>query len=598
MDDQHNLIDYYEGVLQTVALHLIDKHKAETVNPSEYDTKQFSGSFKVKQGNHMIILSIPYHFPDEFPTILIPQPYFSNIYPIPHLNKHQVLCTFDPVESHPNAENPVGVIDEVIKRAFYLINSGVKGLNSSDYLDEFESYWWQEASSRILTLIDFPKEPQEMYLISFSHPTWDASLLATNSLFDGIQWLKQAGATTDGEYRKALYLPLLSIGQPPFPATNGELIQRLRTTSPEALKPLITFLDRNPRHSTVLFSIPSSKGNILGAWEHNEAQKIKLNAHKSKRITQKGLKGFRAGHKNAFLELQRDFRDVSISTHMIVQVDKERLLTRGGDGSLIEDTRIGIVGCGSIGSHVAKSVSDMGIHRMLLVDKDILTFENIARHLCGAVDVGKNKVDALHGHLASHLPHSENTTYNGDVLTILRDYQSLLDQCDFTIVAVGHLPTELRLNDLQRKGNIAKPILYVWVEPYLAGAHAAFIHPGYIGCLKCLFDEQHAFKQNVLENPGQYSIREAGCQSAFVPYNVLEVKRFIHHLMFFIQDILTGKINENLLFTWIGDLTIQKMNGRRIAGRWAAAENYITRRVTLRNFQGCEVCSSASLQIR
>lgn len=592
MGDLHNLVDYYDGELQTVALHLKQKHNAEKIHSSEYDTQQFVCSYRINREDQAIILSIPYHFPDEFPTVFIQQPQLANIYPIPHLSKNGVLCTFDPVESHPNANDPIGVIDEVIERAFFLIEAGMNGANNADYLDEFESYWRQEASSNILSLIKVSQQPKEVYLVPFSHPTWDASVLAVDSLMEGVQWLMQAGATREGEHGTALYLPLKSMGLPPFPSTNGELIRRLRTTSPKSVKPLLTFLDKQARPSTILFSMPSLNGHILGAWEHKEAEKIKLNAYISKRKTQKGLKGFRPEYKNALLELQRDFRDISISTHTMVRVDKERLLTRGGDGSMKEDCRIGIVGCGSIGSHIAKSISDLGVHRMLLIDKDTLTFENIARHLCGAADVGKNKVDAVHAYLASHLPHSENTIYNGDVLTILRDYQSLLNRCDLSIVAVGHLPTELRLNDLQRKGIIDKPLIYIWVEPYLAGAHAVYVNPAYSGCLKCLFDEQHKFRQSVLDNPGQYSIREAGCQSAYVPYNVIEVKRFIHHLMFFIQEIMAGEIGENVLFTWLGNLTSQKTKGRKVVGRWAVAENYTIRQIPLKNFPRCEVCST------
>jgi molybdopterin/thiamine biosynthesis adenylyltransferase len=342
----------------------------------------------------------------------------------------------------------------------------------------------------------------------------------------------------------------------------------------------------------IVFSMPNSSGHILGAWEHQKAQQIKMDAYKGKRKMKKALKGFRPDYKNAFLELQRDFRDVVITKHVIVRVDKERLLVRGGDGTVTSDARIGVVGCGSVGSHIAKSIHDMGVHKLLLIDKETLTFENIARHLCGATDVGKHKVDAVSDYLSSNLPHSENTAYNGDVLTIMRDYPSLLNRCDFSIVAVGHLPTEFRLNELQRKGIIDKPLLFIWVEPYLAGAHAVFVNRTYVGCLKCLFDEQHKFRQSVLDNPGGYSVREAGCQSTYVPYSVLEVKRFIHHLMFFIQEIHAGSVTENNLFTWIGNITLQRANGRKIAGRWAAADDYSIRRIPLGYFARCEVCST------
>ncbi|MBD2869293.1 ThiF family adenylyltransferase [Paenibacillus arenilitoris] len=292
---------------------------------------------------------------------------------------------------------------------------------------------------------------------------------------------------------------------------------------------------------------------------------------------------------NARLELNH-FQHVTIDKYVITRVDKERLLRRGGDRTIGFDSRVGIIGCGSIGSQIASALSEVGMHKLLLIDNDKLTFENIARHICGASDVGKNKVEAVSEQIASRFPHSQNTVYHGDVLTLLRDYESLLNNCDFTVVAVGNMNAEFRLNNLQRQGIIDKPILYVWVEPYLAGAHAVFVDPANTGCLQCLFNEDHTFKQTVLDNPGQYAIRESGCQSAYVPYSILEVKRFINDLMFLVQDILAGSVKENVLFTWFGNLTMHRASGRQISPQWEHEGDYGIKRDPISSFTGCEVC--------
>ncbi|MNP20841.1 thiamine biosynthesis protein ThiF [compost metagenome] len=245
--------------------------------------------------------------------------------------------------------------------------------------------------------------------------------------------------------------------------------------------------------------------------------------------------------------------------------------------------RVGIVGCGSIGSHIANSLCDLGINQLMLIDNDILSFENVARHLCGGMYVGKKKVDAINDYLSSRLPHSKHTSYHGEILSILRNNETFLNRCDLTIVATAHLPTEFRLDELHRCGIIESPILYVWVEPYLAGAHAVYINSKNPGQFRDLFDENHKFKFNILKNSGQYSIREAGCQSTYVPYSVIEVKRFISELIYFIQrGILNGDNDENILFTWFGDVSLQHSNEREIDERWNGIHNYsvIKTRVT------------------
>lgn len=596
MDDQRNLRVYYDGVLQTAVLHLINKHQAVEVQYPGPDKEDISRSFQIRcqdqDATFEIILAIPYNFPDVFPTVFVPDPYFSRLYPIPHLDKRKVLCTFDAEVAHPNVSNPQGVLDEVIQKAFTLLKEGISGVNSLDYLDEFESYWIQEANSEILSLHSISPEPKEMHLISFTHPYWSVTKLVADTIMEGQIWLVQAGATVDPARKKAFYIPLASMGLPPFPTTNGEFLKRLKTVSGDAVKPLLEFLNKDTRPSTIVFSMPYNDGHLIGAWEHANAQQYKTSPHKSKGKVQKGLKGFRRWKRNALLELQRDFRDLGVKKQLVTRVDKMRLFTRGGDGGISSSQRIGIIGCGSIGSHIAKTLVDFGVDRLLLIDKEKLTFGNVARHLCGANDVGNYKVRSVHQKLASHFPHLEVTTYEYDVLRLLRDYELVLNRCDFSIVALGHFPTELRLNRLQKDGIIDKPLLYVWVEPYLAGAHAVFVNPSYTGCLHCVFDEQHVFLKSVLAEPGLYSKREAGCQSTFVPYGIVEVKRFISDLTFFIEDIQSGKMNENVLFTWLGNLTLQKEKGRKISGKWAVAENYSVRRFSLTNFELCEECNS------
>ncbi|WP_410511764.1 ThiF family adenylyltransferase [Paenibacillus sp. BR2-3] len=589
MEDQLSLSEYYDGVIEVVSLHLIKHYEAQIVKVD--DVRRFARSFHLRKNGQAIVLSIPYLFPDVFPTVHVPQSYFSRLYPIPHLDITRNLCCFDPEEAHPNAENPLGVIDEVINRAFSLIEAGIRRENMTDYLDEFDSYWGQHTNGTILSMIDLTNSLKEVELIDFIHPTFGAGTIAVDSILEGIKWLKNIGSVAEPANKKALYLPLKSLGTPPYPNTNGELIKRLRQFDPELINPLFQFMNKHTRPTSIMFSITTTKGQILGIWEHQMPRQTAPSAYIKKRKKQKAVDGFRKGMTNARMELNF-FRQVPLVKYSVIRVDKERIMHRGGDGEVKPQEKVALLGCGSIGSHIAQSLSDMGITELLLVDKDKLSFENIARHLCGAIDVGKNKVDAVSQHLTSRLPHSRHAIYNEDILKILRDYQSILNQYELVIVAVGNLPIELRLNDLQKKGIIHKPILYVWVEPFLAGGHALYVNPNNEGCLRCLFDRDHIFKQNILINPGQYAIREAGCQSTYFPYSVVEVKRFINDLMYFVEDINSEKINQNILFTWLGDLSKQRNNGRKISSRWGLANDYTTRRVPLSEFQRCEGCQS------
>ena len=66
--------------------------------------------------------------------------------------------------------------------------------------------------------------------------------------------------------------------------------------------------------------------------------------------------------------------------------------------------RVGIVGCGSLGSKVAASLARSGVRRFLLIDDDLLLGENIVRHDLDWNDVGLHKVDSVQGRLRRIAP--------------------------------------------------------------------------------------------------------------------------------------------------------------------------------------------------
>jgi ubiquitin-protein ligase len=63
--------------------------------------------------------------------------------------------------------------------------------------------------------------------------------------------------------------------------------------------------------------------------------------------------------------------------------------------SLLAGKRVGIVGCGSLGSKVAASLARSGVHDFVLVDDDILKPGNLVRHDLDAGSLGAHKADGL-----------------------------------------------------------------------------------------------------------------------------------------------------------------------------------------------------------
>jgi hypothetical protein len=127
MEDRLSLDEFYDGVLEEVNLHLIHSYRAVKVSYDIFNNSKYRGAFRIPlfESDAEIIIGIPYNYPDIFPTVVIPDPFFSKLYPIPHLSVKHVLCTFDDNQAHPNAAEPLKVLDAVIERAQDLIINGI-----------------------------------------------------------------------------------------------------------------------------------------------------------------------------------------------------------------------------------------------------------------------------------------------------------------------------------------------------------------------------------------------------------------------------------------------------------------------------------------
>jgi hypothetical protein len=70
----------------------------------------------------------------------------------------------------------------------------------------------------------------------------------------------------------------------------------------------------------------------------------------------------------------------------------------------LRSKKVGLVGCGSLGSKIAASVARCGVGAFVLVDDDILKPGNLARHELDGAALGAHKVEALEARLLKLSP--------------------------------------------------------------------------------------------------------------------------------------------------------------------------------------------------
>ncbi len=143
---------------------------------------------------------------------------------------------------------------------------------------------------------------------------------------------------------------------------------------------------------------------------------------------------------------------------------------RGSDHNALADRKVGIVGCGSLGSKVAVSLARSGVGKFLLVDDDILLPENMVRHELDWRDVGTHKAESVSRRIDLVNPYTEvrvrqhrlgGQESSGGVESLVE----ALAECDLLIDASA---TPEVFNYLSASASIGgKPM--IWAEVYAGG---------------------------------------------------------------------------------------------------------------------------------
>ncbi|KZB70806.1 MULTISPECIES: ThiF family adenylyltransferase [Thalassospira] len=189
----------------------------------------------------------------------------------------------------------------------------------------------------------------------------------------------------------------------------------------------------------------------------------------------------------------------------------------------LKETSVALVGCGTIGGHLAKMLIQSGVGssgKLSLFDRDRLAEGNIGRHLLGFGDIGKNKALAVKAELERFHPDVQVFAHTGDAMTMWGQ----LKQHDIIIDATGEWNVQTAINDSflnEDRGNV-KALIHSWV--FMNGAAVqSFLNLGDdYACFRCLkpdFAGQWRYPAGNEDEP--LNLMPASCgDGAYVPFSV------------------------------------------------------------------------------
>lgn len=240
--------------------------------------------------------------------------------------------------------------------------------------------------------------------------------------------------------------------------------------------------------------------------------------------------------------------------------------------STINSTKVVIIGCGSVGSSVAKLLAKSGVGRMVLIDGDSLEFANISRHELGASYVGTNKATSLNKELQKCFPQIEVRSFGNMWQSLIDGAESAefirhMNEADLIVSATAVWASDIRLISIQEHLDLG-PIIFAFTEAHAVASHVV-VHPDGSKA----FDHTHKMcgeSVGSLQTPcskwdNQTRVKLPLCGGSFQPYGAAALS-YLHTLVVeTMLRLITGTLEEKAYrVVWMGS-TAQL---RAVGGTW------------------------------
>lgn len=530
---------------------------------------------EVAKGNLILDVKLNIVFKKEFP-IHLPKVYLSKAsfdlckY-LPHTQADGLICTYED-DAQLDPALPAQGIEELITRARRILEDGFSGKNVDDYQHEFVAYWQQafhekDKCLRTVLLLISAKLQEDFKVLLIPDGLRGFEFVIHQEEDEALRF------KTFLEHHKikfqehnGFYLGKIdTLTKPPFELTVRDSIKLVQKNAPDAALRFVRYLNKIGNVRFVVFSKEIQNSDVYLGWMY-PAPDLARN-------------GFRPGVLTPLQVFQTFQGGNYLKRFMTESLGNARLMQRtaGSLGSLTRDlhTKIAIAGLGSIGSNLLHFFSVLENVSFRLIDPDVLKIENIGRHLLGFNYVGASKVKALKEHLQLHNPTLDVMTREVGVIDTINDEPDFINNCSCLIVAIGNLNIEKWIAKRIASGVLKIPILFVWVEPYLAGGHCIFVPPLQTN-FEDLFDSSGLFIHNVIckeeyNRPHPLlSLKEAGCQTAYTPYSGYHTILFLSALFPILTKLFQNGEKQTCAFSWVGDVNAIEKLGVKCCGDYDA----------------------------
>lgn len=478
-------------------------------------------------------LVIDARFPRSWPRIALAEPPAFPSYP--HVEEDGRLCIVEDSDELDHSQ-PIAILKAVLGGAAEILEQGMAGTNHAEFQSEFLSYWNPTAKGDVIhSLVDPCGDTRRVKLWRSKAGYFVAEDRAALNA-----WLTNragSGLPRDAECSSAFLLwfdqPLLPSEYPNTPDDLRALTARLGETVAAQLD---SFLGHEQQNWIILLGAQAENGPCLAA--------VTIRPRKGHgRIGPKRTKGFRKGKAPPAIVLEQARHGV-LMRHRVERADPWWIHGRDGNGDLttLLTLRVVIIGCGSLGSPIARLLAQAGVGEISLVDPDLMKLENTSRHMLGADTCRQNKAAALAQRLQRDFPHLRATGHPSGWQKLAADRPEIFAQADLVVSTIGSWSHEAELNARRLETGHPATVLYAWAEPHATAGHAVLIGKTG-GCLACGLSPVGEVLFRAVEFAVSTLQREAACGNYFQPYGAPEITAIASMATDLALDHLLGRVS-------------------------------------------------------
>lgn len=485
------------------------------------------------------------------PKVFLDSKTFDRIKYLPHINQDLSVCIFDENENYRiNSENLPEIVVDLIRRTKEILRKKDDSQYcQNEFRREFFAYWELNYSNSDqiqnigLCLIDF-NSLENLKAIRFEKKLAHYKYLIYNKEERFEQFKEYL------DFRKLKYsdVKVFKVDfenyTPPYNYSYQESISFLKGN--------ISFRNKiNKLKSGDFLIVFKGSADELYGWTYPELENR--------------IKGFRRISNwqflNSFLGKNNRIQRLSFSNISPDRLDKRT------SGSVIErNIKVSLIGLGSVGSNLLNYIMKFPISEYLLIDPDVLKIENVFRHNYGFNYLSNYKTEVLKNNILSKNPFTIVQSHKQDICGVLQKDPEALESFHFRIVIIGLSRIEIFILEHLIKINSTKPVLIIWVEPFLASGQLLFLQPKDFQKGVELIKN---YPYHILQEDQHFLRKEGSCQSGYYPYSEGLLNLFLSDINGFLYELFVFKIEKSSkILTWIGDLNFLEENGIRYKNKY------------------------------